>query len=111
MRRRRTRIERLAIAEAHGWQCCICRLKIDPLREPWILEHVLALAAGGRDSDDNIAPAHQRCAIEKTKDDLRAIAKDRRVLLKRFGVKKRATFRGWRRFSGEVVRNPRWGRE
>lgn len=86
MRKRRTAGQREAICIAHDWVCCICHGKIDPVREKWIIEHLLALAAGGTDTEDNMAPAHQTCAIEKTKKDLGIIAKINRVRSKHLGT-------------------------
>jgi 5-methylcytosine-specific restriction protein A len=105
MRKRRTPQQREAICVAHDWICCICAGKIDPVREKWILEHKLALAAGGADDDTNLAPAHYRCAIEKTKDDVKTIAKINRVRAKHLGTKTKSQrgFKGWRKFSGEIV--------
>lgn len=87
MRKRRTPQAREAICLAHGWVCVICTGKIDPVREKWILEHLLALAAGGSDDDENLGPAHYKCAIEKTKDDVKTIAKINRVRSKHLGTK------------------------
>lgn len=104
MRKRRTPQQREAICVAHDWVCCICHGKIDPAREKWILEHLLALAAGGADTEDNMAPAHYRCAIEKTKDDVKTIAKINRVRARHLGTKTKSArgFRGWRLFDGSV---------
>ena len=87
MRKRRTPQAREAICVAHDWVCVICSGKIDPVREKWILEHLLALAAGGTDTEDNMGPAHQKCAVEKTKSDLGIIAKINRVRSKHLGTK------------------------
>ncbi len=87
MRKRRTPKQREAICVAHDWVCCLCDRKIDPVREKWILEHLLALAAGGTDTEDNMAPAHHTCSIEKTKKDLGIIAKINRVRSKHLGTK------------------------
>lgn len=105
MRKRRTPGQREAICVAHDWVCVICHGKIDPVREKWILEHLLALAAGGTDTEDNMGPAHQKCAIEKTKDDVAVIAKIKRVRARHLGTKTKSArgFRGWRKFSGEIV--------
>lgn len=91
MRKRRTAQQREAICVAHDWTCVICKSKIDPVREKWILEHLLALAAGGTDTEDNMGPAHQKCAIEKTKDDLGIIAKINRVRAKHLGTKTKSS--------------------
>lgn len=105
MRKRRTPQQREAICVAHEWVCVICKHKIDPVKQKWILEHLLALAAGGTDTEDNMGPAHQKCAIEKTKDDVKTIAKINRVRARHLGTKTKSQrgFRGWRKFNGEPV--------
>lgn len=105
MRRRRSPEQREAICKAHNWTCCICKGQIDPVREKWILEHEIPLASGGADDETNIAPAHQRCAIEKTKDDLTKIAKGKRIRAKHMGTRERNPrgFKGWRKMNGEIV--------
>ena len=70
---------RLRIWEAHKGVCILCGLKIDGVREPWIVEHPRALALGGHDTDENAAPAHERCRRIKDKDDVARIAKAKRV--------------------------------
>jgi 5-methylcytosine-specific restriction endonuclease McrA len=65
--------QRLALYEAHGGICCICGNRIIGGR--WVDEHVRPLSLGGSNDVDNRAPAHERCAQEKTRDDLRRLAK------------------------------------
>lgn len=88
VRRHRTPRQRAAIGAAHGWVCVLCPEKIDRAHDTWVLEHVIALAAGGTDTDDNIGPAHTSCAVEKTKRDARIIAKIRRVRARHLGTRK-----------------------
>lgn len=104
-RKRRTSAQREAICQSHKWRCCICKGQIDPIREKWILEHVVPLASGGADDESNIAPAHYSCAIEKTRDDVKRIARGKRVRAKHLGTRTRSPrgFRGWRKFNGEIV--------
>jgi 5-methylcytosine-specific restriction endonuclease McrA len=80
--------ERLAIAVRDDWQCCLCHGRIDPVRDAWILEHKLALASGGDNEPENLGPAHQKCAIDKTKEDLARIAKGKRIAEKHYGARK-----------------------
>jgi hypothetical protein len=87
-RRRRTASHRKAICEARKWQCHICGLAIDPTHEKWALDHVIALAAGGKDEDDNLCPVHTRCHLEKTKADVAVIAKGVRIRAKHLGIKR-----------------------
>ena len=79
--------ERFAIGEREGWVCCISGIKIDPVRNKWIIEHKLALAAGGTNDPENLGVALYDAAIEKTKADVAKIAKIKRVAAKHFGAK------------------------
>jgi 5-methylcytosine-specific restriction endonuclease McrA len=106
-RKRLSRRDRLAIWEAHGGVCVTCGLKIDGARERWIVEHVRALELGGTNDTANLGPAHERCGIEKTKDDHSRAGKAKAVKAKHLGIKKaKRPFRGWRGFDGRLIRNP-----
>ena len=87
-RRALSRRDRLAVWEAHKGVCCICGVKIDGVRERWIVEHVRALELSGEDSRENMAPAHERCGIEKTRDDHARAAKAKRVKARHIGIRK-----------------------
>lgn len=82
-----TPARRLRIFEAHGGKCCLCDNKIDGVREPWTIEHLIALGLGGADEDRNCAPAHEACRRDKDKLDVRAIAKAKRVKQRHLGIK------------------------
>ncbi|CAB4122649.1 HNHc domain containing protein [uncultured Caudovirales phage] len=103
--------ERLAIWEKHKGACVICKGRIDGVREPWIIEHIIALENGGDNADANLGPAHQTCAIEKTKVDHSIGAKLKRVRQRHLGIKTtRSPLPGGRgskwkkRMDGSVVR-------
>lgn len=87
MRKRRTGEQREAICKARGWLCHICGLPVNPVRDRWELDHVIALAAGGTDDDGNLAPAHAKCHLDKTVKDVERIAKGKRVRAKHLGTK------------------------
>lgn len=87
MRKRRTAEHREAICKAHGWICHICGLLVDPVRNRWELDHVIPLAAGGTDDDDNLAPAHAKCHLEKTVKDVGEIAKGKRMRARHLGTR------------------------
>lgn len=58
------------ICAADGWICWICGGPIDAdLRAPHRLcgtvDHVLSIAAGGSDGDDNVRAAHMRCNAKR----------------------------------------------
>lgn len=56
--------------------------------EAWELEHVIAFELTRDDTDENLRPAHVKCHKAKTKDDVRAISKAKRVSAKHLGAKK-----------------------
>ncbi len=103
MRRKRSPAQRLAIAEAAGWVCHISGMLIDPVRDKWDLEHVIPLKDGGSDDDDNLRPALRKAHLEKTKKDIKRIAKGKRITAKFKGASKRQGFRGWLKMNGDIV--------
>ena len=87
-RRPMTPARRLRIFEEHKGICGLCLNKIDGVREPWIIEHLICLALSGKDEDANCVPAHETCRRDKDKLDLKAIAKAKRVKQRHIGLKK-----------------------
>lgn len=85
-------MRRLRIWEAHNGVCILCGLKIDGVREKWIIEHKRALVLGGEDTDANCGPAHESCRRVKDKADLASGAKAKRMKARHLGIKKRSTF-------------------
>jgi 5-methylcytosine-specific restriction endonuclease McrA len=100
---------RLRIWEAAGGLCVLCGLKIDGVREAWIVEHKIALGLGGSDTDDNCAPAHETCRRAKDKIDVPMIAKAKRMKARHIGIRKATCMPGsrqskWKRkMDGTVV--------
>ena len=88
-----SQMRRLRIWEVHKGVCILCGLKIDGVREDWIVEHIRALVLGGADSDDNCAPAHETCRRVKDKADVRSAAKAKRMKARHLGIKKPGGFR------------------
>ena len=86
-------MRRLRIWEAHKGICVLCGLKIDGVREEWIVEHVRALVLGGDDTDENCGPAHEDCRRVKDKVDVSSGAKAKRMKAKHLGIKKPGGFR------------------
>jgi 5-methylcytosine-specific restriction protein A len=86
-RMRRTAEHREAICVARGWICHICELPIDPVRQRHELDHIIPLANGGTDDDDNLWPAHAACHLKKTADDVAKIAKGKRMRARHLGTK------------------------
>ena len=109
MTRRMSTTRRARIFEAAGGVCHICGERIDGTRERWEVEHKVALALTGDDSDGNLAPAHASCHAAKTKEDVRLIAKAKRVAAKHHGAwQPRSTLPGskgsrWKRKIGGGV--------
>lgn len=110
-RRHRTGAQRLAILEAHGRRCYLSGAVIDPVRDRWELEHVIPLAGGGTDDDENIRPVLAKAHLEKTKADVARIAKGKRVELKQKGAKRPRSpmpfgrgSRWKKKMSGEIVK-------
>lgn len=109
-RKRRTAKHREAIYVAHDWICHLCKTRIDPTHDRHELDHVTPLWCGGTDDDDNLAPAHSRCHLEKSTGDLGTKAKRDRIRAFDLGIKrssrpmpcgKRSPWK--RKFSGEIV--------
>lgn len=87
-RRKLTRLQRVRIFDANCGVCCICILDIDKVKDKWIVEHLKPLWLGGADDESNMAPAHERCAIEKTTKEAPIKAKGDRIRARHLGVKK-----------------------
>jgi 5-methylcytosine-specific restriction endonuclease McrA len=90
--------------------CVLCQRRIDGVRERWIVEHIRALELGGVDDLSNMAPAHEACALAKTRDDHRRAARAKRKKIRHIGADapKRALPFGrrsrWKRtLSGKIV--------
>ena len=94
---------------AHAGTCCVCGEKIDGVRESWD-EHVSPLWLDGDNSAENRAPAHERCARQKTAKEAGERAKGRSVAEKHFGARVKSKMPGsrgskWKKkLSGETVR-------
>ena len=69
---------RLRIWERDGGVCYLCETKVKA-DEEWDVEHVLAWGLSFDDSDENLKVAHKYgCHAEKTKGDVKRIAKAKR---------------------------------
>jgi 5-methylcytosine-specific restriction endonuclease McrA len=109
MRLHRSPTEKLRIFERLGGVCHLCGSKIQA-GQRWDLEHVVALAIGGEDNDENLGVAHRKCHAAKTVADIARIAKAKRVRQKHFGARRDSKWpcsrdSAWKKkLSGEVVR-------
>ena len=86
--------------------CNLCGVRLDPVRDGFEADHIVALAAGGKDcGTTNGQPLCVPCHRAKTgSEDAPRIAKIKRTRDKHFNLKdKRQGFRGWRNFKGEPV--------
>lgn len=75
-RRKLTPTQKDEIRERQNHCCAICG---DKLRDPIEWDHVRALALLGTDSTDNIQAVHAACHQTKTRGDMKAIAKAKRL--------------------------------
>jgi 5-methylcytosine-specific restriction endonuclease McrA len=66
--------------------CVLCQRTIDGVRERWIVEHIRALELGGADDLSNMGPAHEACALEKTREDHRRAAQAKRQKIRPLGA-------------------------
>lgn len=102
--------QRLECFVKHGALCYLCETKIKP-GEEWQIEHILPVALGGSNEDENLRPVHVHCHKPKTKDDVGKISKANRLRAKHFGAKEKkgsmpgSKKSGWKRkMDGTVVR-------
>jgi 5-methylcytosine-specific restriction endonuclease McrA len=65
--------------------CHICGEPLNRMRDEIEDDHVIPLALGGEDHPRNIRPAHRACHLEKTRRDIKVIAKAKRVNKKHEG--------------------------
>lgn len=73
-----SKAKRARIFLAHEGVCWLCKAKIGA-EEAYDIDHQVSRELGGSDDDDNLAPAHKDCHRQKTKSDVRAIAKSNRI--------------------------------
>src|SRR5690606_24121093 len=109
MRRHLSTRERARLFALHGGICHFCLGKIHGEREAWDISHVIPLAAGGADTDENTKPAHRKCHRAHTAAvDMPRIAKTKRQAAMASGAKARPRQRlCYRRFDGTPV-NPNY---
>ena len=88
--------ERLRLFALHGGVCHLCNGKIDATREGWDVSHVIPLAIGGADDDENRQLAHRKCHRAHTaKIDQPRIAKTARQGQKHMGARTKRPGRQW----------------
>jgi 5-methylcytosine-specific restriction endonuclease McrA len=83
--------------------CAKCGRKLRPGH--WDCDHVIALKNGGENRETNLQPlCNSPCHSNKTKQDVAEKSRTYRKRSRHAGIKKRTTFRGWKRFDGTPVR-------
>lgn len=78
---------RLRVFEAHGGLCGLSGRKITPA-DNWDIDHKQALANGGEHRESNLQPAIREEHRKKTAEDVKELAKDRRIRSKHLGIEK-----------------------
>jgi len=81
---------------------CGCRCKIVS-GERWQADHKIALINGGAHRESNLVPLIYAHHLNKTRADVAERSRTYRKRLRDVGLRKRASFRGWRRFDGSPV--------
>ncbi|WP_460452234.1 HNH endonuclease [Alsobacter sp. SYSU BS001988] len=89
-RRRYTTQERLAIFLRRLGHCARCGGRIRP-GQRWDLDHVVPLALGGRDEPDNLQVVCAPCHRQKTRRDVSAVAKAKRIEARHWGAHRSPT--------------------
>lgn len=77
--------EKLDVLKSHP-HCPICRSEVSVSDAEW--DHWIPLELGGSNEVDNFRGLHPPCHKEKTRQDVKAIAKARRLRKKRLGLTK-----------------------
>lgn len=110
-----TNKQRMEMFVRHKGVCCICGHKIDGVRQAWD-EHINPLWLSGDNSAENRAPAHVKCAREKTSKEATERSQGRKAAEFHFGAKRpKRIMPGSRRHhlkkkaDGSVV--PRWPKQ
>ncbi len=98
---------RLRVFERTQGRCAICTRQLRPRQ--WDCDHRVALVNGGEHRERNLVPVcTDPCHRDKSKNDVAEKSSVYRRKLSAAGIRKRKTpMRGWRRFDGTPVRNPK----
>ena len=86
-RRKLSTKQRIQVFQQGGGRCYLCKQPITP-RDTWQIEHSTPFAIGGSDDIKDLLPVHDFCHAEKTKADVTAIAKTKRIFAKHIGAQK-----------------------
>jgi 5-methylcytosine-specific restriction endonuclease McrA len=88
--------ERAQFLALKGGRCAHCRNKIKSGWE-WEIDHIIPIADGGTDDDENLQVLCFMCHSLKTKDDVAEIAKGKRTYVKAHVPSRHKSKRGWHR--------------
>jgi 5-methylcytosine-specific restriction enzyme A len=95
---------RRAAFERSGGRCESCGSLLGAKVE---YDHQTPDFMGGKPDLDNCRAICRGCHKEKTKNDIKQIAKVKRLVAKRAGVKKPRKMTRWRKMNGDLVIAPR----
>lgn len=102
-----SRTLRARVFDRAGGVCHLCDGKI-MAADKWDVDHILALALGGKDDESNFAPAHKGCHQTKSAVDVGMIRKADRQRARFIGAKPKRAWPGadkWKkRLDGTTVR-------
>lgn len=70
--------DRARLFQLYEGVCYLSGLRIGP-KDEWDIEHVLAIALGGTNEDDNLRLALRDPHRDKTRSDVKAISKAKRI--------------------------------
>ena len=98
-----TKAQRQAVYDLQRGQCAECEGRLD---DGFEIDHVISIAMGGSHEPGNWLAKCPDCHLRKTKADVKAIAKSKRLAkseteLRQSKIRSRG-FTGWRAFDGTV---------
>lgn len=99
---------RLRVRDRAGGKCQgLCARPFDRCKSLHI-DHIRALILGGENRETNLQLLCEWCHANKTRADVALKSHSYKRRATHAGIKRRKVMiRGWRRFSGEPVRNPK----
>lgn len=102
---------RLRVLYRFDLKCAKCTRIIQPGTR-WICDHVKALINGGLNRENNLQPLCNWCSPAKDAADVAEKSATYASRSRHLGIAKaKHPIQGWRKFSGEPVRNPKISRQ
>lgn len=93
---------RLRVWERCEGCCTSCSRKIH-VGQKWELDHGMPLILGGAHAENNLRVICDWCHKAKTRTEQARKAKADHVAKRHAGIRKRRSFRAWRKFDGTIV--------